>query len=379
VLALEPGDPLQGSRQWDPGTLEEQLPGQERPVQLTRGKDALRHERRVYRQIEEYPGGVRAPPLAVFVMLLAACGGQRGASPPAAPTVEGVEWRQFPPAPTPRTEVTAAIADGRIHVSGGFAPTGETVATVEVFDTRRGSWSPGPDLPVPVNHAASAGVDGAIYVLGGYLGPSLSNPTDRGFVLRAGNWEELPRMPEVRAAAGAAALDGRIYLAGGVGPEGLARNMVVFDPEAGRWQTAPGPPTPREHLGVAAADGRLFVVGGRTGGIGTNLGAAEAFDPDLRKWVRLPDMPTPRGGIAAAATANGYVVAPGGEAETTFAEAEALDVRNGRWVTLPPLPTARHGIGVASVADTVYVIAGGPQPGFAFSDANEAIDLSSLR
>jgi hypothetical protein len=90
-------------------------------------------------------------------------------------------------------------------------------------------------------------------------------------------------------------------------------------------------------------------------------------------------MPTPRGGLAAAATENGFVVAPGGEAETTFEEAEAYDVEAGTWVSLPPLPTPRHGLGVVAVGTTIHVVAGGPEPGLAFSDAHEAIDLAPLR
>jgi hypothetical protein len=73
------------------------------------------------------------------------------------------------------------------------------------------------------------------------------------------------------------------------------------------------------------------------------------------------------------------VVAAGGEAESTFDEAEAFDVEEGTWRSLPLMPTARHGLGVVAVGNVVYVIAGGPTPGFDFSDANEAIDLTPLR
>jgi hypothetical protein len=83
-------------------------------------------------------------------------------------------------------------------------------------------------------------------------------------------------------------------------------------------------------------------------------------------------------GIAAAATSNRFVLAVGGEAETTFDEAEALDVSAERWLALPPLPTARHGLGAAAIATVVYVVAGGTEPGYSFSSANEAIDLGSL-
>jgi non-specific serine/threonine protein kinase len=122
----------------------------------------------------------------------------------------------------------------------------------------------------------------------------------------------------------------------------------------------------------------VYVVGGRTGGIGSNLDAAEAYDPVTSSWAVLPALPTPRGGMAATATSNGLVVAAGGEAAETFAEVEAFDVASGRWLTLPPLPTPRHGLGVAAAGTVVYTLAGGPEPGYAFSDANEAIDLAGV-
>ena len=289
-----------------------------------------------------------------------------------------VRWRTLPSAPTSRTEVAASASESHLYVTGGFDENGETVHTLEVYDVDRRTWRSGPPLPIAVNHAMSAFLD-RLYVIGGYLGPGLGNPTDRAFVLEGNRWSELPRMPEPRAAAGAAAVDGKLYVAGGVGPEGLAEDMLVFDPSNAKWSRMEGPPTRREHLGVAGYDGRLFVVGGRTGGIGSNLAAVEAYDPRTETWDALPDMPTARGGIAAAATTNGFVVAPGGEADATFEEAEAFDVRVGRWLSLPPMPTPRHGLGVAAIGTTVYVVAGGPTPGLSVSNANEAINLARLR
>jgi N-acetylneuraminic acid mutarotase len=308
----------------------------------------------------------------MLVAIMAACGSD---SPDSSPAPERVTagWMTLKSAPNQRTEVAAAAVEGKVYVMGGFVPPGRTVAIVEVYDTIADTWSRGPDLPLAVNHGMAAVADGVIYALGGYAGESdLSAPTDRAFALRGDRWEELPPMPEVRAAAGAAAIDGKIYVAGGVGPDGLADGTLVFDTAARTWSEAPGVPTPREHLGVATDGAKLFVTGGRP----PNTDRMEAFDPSTGEWERLDDMPTARGGLAAAGTANGLIVAAGGEAEQTFPEVEAYDVEEGSWVRLEGLPTPRHGLGVVAVGNTVYVLAGGPQPGFAFSGANEALDLS---
>jgi non-specific serine/threonine protein kinase len=314
----------------------------------------------------------------VVVLGLAGCTGGRpgpeGAPPTRPPTPADGEpvWRTLAPAPSERTEVAAAALGQRIWVLGGYAPDGATLATVEVYDTTTDTWARGPDLPVAVNHAMAATLEGVLHVAGGNDGDGPSTQVAR---LEGDGWRRLAPLPQGRSAGGLVALDGRLYLVGGVVDGGLAADTQVYDPAADRWSPAPGLPTPREHLGAAATGGKVYVVGGRVGGIGRNLGAAEAFDPATGRWAALAELPTPRGGLAATATAGGEVVAVGGEAAATFPEAEALDTASGRWRSLPPLPTPRHGLGVVAVGDTVYVLAGGPRPGLHTSAANEAIDL----
>ena len=320
----------------------------------------------------------RLVPALALVGLLA-CSSPPGGGPGGdASPASGVSWEELSALPTPRTEVAAATDGERIWVVGGFAEDGATVPTSEVYDPDDDAWTPGPDLPLGVNHAMAAAEGGVVYVVGGYR-EGLGDPSDRAFALIEGGWRELAPMPEPRAAGGVAVVQRKLYVVGGVGPGGLAASTLVYDPSAETWSETEGLLTPREHLGVAS-DGKLvYAVGGRTGGIGSNLGAAEAFDPAAGMWETLPEMPTPRGGLAAAGTENGFVVAPGGEADATFEEAEAFDTGSGRWVSLPPVPTARHGLGVVAVGDVVYVIGGGTEPGLSVSGANERIDLAPLR
>jgi Kelch motif protein len=314
-----------------------------------------------------------------LVLLLPACTDDGSAAPSSVPTAGELRWETLASLPTARSEVAAATDGERVLVAGGFERSGATIPTVEVLDLATITRHSGPDLPLAVNHPMAAGLDGTIVVVGGYQGPGLGNPTDRVFALRDGAWEELPPMPAPRAAGGATVVEGRLYVAGGVGPDGrLAEETFVFDPSAGLWSVIEGQPTGREHLGVAGLDGELFVVGGRTGGIGSNLAAAEALDLAAGSWRALPRMPTARGGSAATATSNGYVVSAGGEADRAFDEAEAYDVRGERWLSLPPMPTARHGLGVVAVGTVVYAIAGGTEPGLSVSGAVEAIDLAPL-
>ncbi|HLF70278.1 MAG TPA: hypothetical protein VI541_04920, partial [Actinomycetota bacterium] len=124
---------------------------------------------------------------------------------------------------------------------------------------------------------------------------------------------------------------------------------------------------------VASSGGKLLVAGGRTP---TDTASAEEFDPATGRWSTIASMSSPRGGIAGAATANGLVVIVGGEAQTVFDKVEGYDVKAGRWSLLPPMLTARHGLGVVSIGNKIYTVAGGHTPGYAFTDANEVLDLS---
>jgi N-acetylneuraminic acid mutarotase len=181
-------------------------------------------------------------------------------------------------------------------------------------------------------------------------------------------------MPSPRAAAGAAFSRGKLYVMGGVGPFGLARSALEYDPAKRRWRTIPGP-TPREHLGVTAARGRVLVVAGRTAGFDTNLDLVEAYSPATRRWTKLPPVPGARGGTGATSSGR-YVISAGGEApEGTIKEVYALDLNANRWRRLPGLPTPRHGLGVTYANGRVYVIAGGPTPGLSVSPANEFLPL----
>jgi len=208
-------------------------------------------------------------------------------------------------------------------------------------------------------------------LVGGY---GVRGPTRTAVELGRDTWRKLPPLPAARAAAGAVALHGRLYVVGGVGPVGLARSQLVYDPAARRWSAAPGP-TPRQHLAVAATRGRIYSIGGRSAGYDTNVATVESWAPGERSWRREPALPEPRGGTGAAAV-DGVLVSVGGEAPGgTRAAVFALAPGARRWRRLPDLPTPRHGLGVVALGGEVYVIGGGPEPGLTVTGANEVLAL----
>ncbi len=303
----------------------------------------------------------------------------------AATVAAAVAWTPLPPATLPRTEVAAARVGGSIYVAGGFVEGGSTTNVVERYDIRRRNWRRVRPLPVRLNHAVAVAYRGRLYVSGGYGGTSgLSEPSSGllRYNPRSNRWRRLPPAPTPRAAHAAAVIRGRLYVAGGANDSGSLRSLEVYDFARRRWSSGPDfPGPPRNHTTGVATGGRLYVLAGRDS---VNLAAAERYNPRTRRWQTLPDMGTPRGGIASARLRDGRIVVFGGEdfggsGNETIAEVELFDPRTRRWRRLPDKRTPRHGLGGAALGNRVFAVEGGPQPGLAFSDAIDFIDVPRRR
>jgi hypothetical protein len=267
------------------------------------------------------------------------------------------EWRSEPSLALARTEVAAAVVNGRIAVAGGYLQDGSSSPQVDLYDAASRRWRRLPDLPLGLNHAMAAAHRGRLYVVGGYTG---RNQVSRGaFVLENNRWRALPRLPEGRAAAGAAVVRGKLYVVGGVAAPGrLARTAFVLDLARPRWSTMPGP-QPREHLAAAALGGKVYALAGRLAGIDTNLPTLQSFTPGARRWVSLPPIPHPRGGTGVAAIGRELVSVGGEEPGGTIPSVYAFHVDRREWRRLPDLPTPRHGLGVVTFNGRVWAISGG--------------------
>jgi hypothetical protein len=80
-------------------------------------------------------------------------------------------WTQLPSPPTPRYWVASAVDSlGEVLAIGGYLPgsTSGAVATVEAFDTSKGTWSSLPALPVQAMEvpAVRGSCDGKVYAFG---------------------------------------------------------------------------------------------------------------------------------------------------------------------------------------------------------------------
>ena len=310
---------------------------------------------------------------------------------PAQVEVFDERWESRAPMPDARTEVSVTTDGQLLYVIGGFGQGGGAPRAMHVYDPGADAWSTAGPIPQGVNHAGFVRLEGKLYIVGGFREDTFE-PTGalRIYDLATRVWSDGPPLPTARGALAAVVLDGRIHAIGGnaanagsldPAAHNIARDQSsvgtheVYDPTAHAWTRLAPMRTARNHLGAAVVDGKIYAVGGRVADDFT-MTAHEVYDPATDTWTEAPDLPTGRSGIAVVAhEARVYVF--GGETfggtQKTFEEAERFDVTRNDWEALPPMPTPRHGLGAAAIADRIYVVSGGPQPGFAFSTANEAL------
>lgn len=268
------------------------------------------------------------------------------------------EWRSLPDAPTARLMMAWTVLGDEIWVAGGMSH-GETLQTVESYNTRTGEWQTRPPLPIPLHHATATTYRGEMVVVGG-TSENLANASNKVFAFRDGMWVELPPLQHARAAAAAAAVGDKLVVVGGQDNKQLVPQTEVFDGKS--WTQSADLPTPREHLAAVSDGTYVYTVGGRFLSADENSGAFERFNPASGTWDKLPDMPTPRGSYGAAFI-DGRIVAVGGEQPTqVLATVEMFDVANEKWRDVAPLNTPVHGEAVAAVGSTVYVIGGADRP-----------------
>ena len=268
------------------------------------------------------------------------------------------EWRVLPDAPVERLMMAWAVVGDEIWIAGGLRE-GETLTTVQSYNTKTNAWQERPPLPEPLHHATATAYRGDMVVIGGAT-DNLADASNKVFAFRNGAWEELPPLNHARAAAAAAAVGDKLVVVGGQNDKQLVKPTEVFDGNS--WSEAADMPTSREHL-AAVSDGiYVYTVGGRNLSADENSAAFERFNPASGTWDKLADMPTPRGSYGAAYI-DGRIVAVGGEEPTrVLATVEMYDIATGKWATIAPINTPVHGQVVAAVGQTVYCIGGADRP-----------------
>jgi N-acetylneuraminic acid mutarotase len=277
--------------------------------------------------------------------------------------------------PGPRSEVGAALIDGKVYVAGGRLEDDKAMDRLEIYDAATDSWMQGPAMPGKRDHAGVAAVNGKLYVLGGN-GPDNSlgaqSPKDTVFEFDPATsaWSTKSPMPAPRAAFAVAVVGTKIHCIGGI----TGKVHEAYDVVTDTWETLPAMPTGREHTAAVTLGGTIYVVGGRFASMSSpfnNVAALEAYDTETRTWTKLPPMPTKRGGLGAAVL-DGKLYAIGGEYPQVHDDVEEYDPATQTWRQMKGMLTPRHGVATVAWNGWVHVIGGGKKLGGGVSAAHEA-------
>jgi len=236
--------------------------------------------------------------------------------------------------PTPRyrfgaacvSKVGEAGTSHMLYVAGGFADadtgnSGQSLATVDIFDVASGVWTSGPSLTVARGDLALAAVGETLFAIGGYDWSYNTMDTMEVLDTLAATpaWMLGAAMPHPKGDVQAAVVASKIYVPGGWNAEStFLTSMLVYDPAAGSWSEAAPMSAPRGDKAVVALDGRIFVIGGEMWSGSTStcdwgwgpedcavnlipMHGVEMYSPEDDAWTHMAPLPASRFRFAAAA------------------------------------------------------------------------------
>uniref|UniRef100_A0A3Q1ELZ6 Kelch-like family member 7 n=1 Tax=Acanthochromis polyacanthus TaxID=80966 RepID=A0A3Q1ELZ6_9TELE len=168
--------------------------------------------------------------------------------------------------PTPRNNLSACAAGGKIYTSGGSKSGGSVLDLFECYDTRRESWQVQTSMLTARICHGSVEANGLIYVCGGMVGSIVSgrvlnncevyDPTTH-------QWRALCRMREARRNHGLVVVNNRIYAVGGQGTQGGLDSVEYYNIATNEWCAASPMPWRGVTVKCAAIGEVIYVLTGR--------------------------------------------------------------------------------------------------------------------
>jgi N-acetylneuraminic acid mutarotase len=257
--------------------------------------------------------------------------------------------------------------DGKLYAIGGEDPaTSTALPNVEAYDPDTNTWEKKASLTTPRADLVAVEAGGKLYAIGGAANTTASTglATVESYDPVMDKWKSLPDMPTWRTRMAVASLGGVYYLFGGADITGRqSASTVAFDPVAYTFTVKAPMPTARSLLAAAVGpDGLIYAIGGYST-TSQRLATVEAYDPRSNSWTPKADMPTARQSLATVADPDGTILAIGGYPQTTpgapLATVEAYDTNTNSWAPAPDMPSALHRQGAALGNDGLVYVVGG--------------------
>ncbi|KAI1280487.1 Kelch-like protein 18 [Halotydeus destructor] len=287
-----------------------------------------------------------------------------------------------------------SVVSGLIYAVGGLAKTGDSLSTVEVFDSRTGSWKLAEAMTMLRSRVGVAVMGSKLYAIGGYNGSDrlstveVFDPDHRSWTkvtpmhrkrsavgastlnnnrlyvcggydgitslntvecynLETNEWDLAANMSKHRSAAGVVAFGGKVYVLGGHDGLSIFDSVEVYEPQTNSWTYASPMLTKRCRLGVATLKGKIYVCGGYDGS--TFLQTAEVYDPQTRQWSYIEPMNVMRSRVALVANCGRLYAIGGYDGVTNLSTVEVYDPETNMWYFVEPMCAHEGGVGVGVI------------------------------
>ena len=187
-------------------------------------------------------------------------------------------WTPLPPMSIARGGANAQVLDGRIYVIGGMGADGASLASVEVFDPVSESWTPGVGMLTRRDNPGAAVFGDELFIFGGRTrnadGSGNTLATVEVFDSASGTWAFGASMPTARRTMSVGTISGRAQVIGGEAPATAANEE--YDPSTNSWRTLAPITTSRHGAARATIRGSIYVAGG-----GPRAGSSFTDDVDV--------------------------------------------------------------------------------------------------
>jgi N-acetylneuraminic acid mutarotase len=258
-----------------------------------------------------------------------------------------------------------ATHNNRLYVFGGFADYSTLdLATVEVYNPVRNTWSAAADMPGKRYANNGAAVIGSnIYVSGGFYYPAILTGSFFRYNVNSNTWTTLPDMPSsaaggcgATAAIGATVASTELFVYTGCTPR-YSTVLHRYTPASGTWTQLASAPERHAYPASVVISGKLYLIGGIKDDANIPSAAVHIYDPATDSWSSGPSMPTARWASTAQVVGTRLIVAGGAQAALgpALSIVEILDLNTMTWSSAPSMQVARQGAFSASLYDRIYV------------------------
>uniref|UniRef100_A0AAQ5ZJL0 Kelch like family member 7 n=1 Tax=Amphiprion ocellaris TaxID=80972 RepID=A0AAQ5ZJL0_AMPOC len=196
--------------------------------------------------------------------------------------------------PTPRNNLSACAASGKIYTSGGSETGGSALGLFECYDIRTELWQVQTSMLTARLCHGSVEANGLIYVCGGMVGNIVSGRILNNCEVydpKTHQWRALCGMREARRNHGLVVVNNRIYAVGGLGTQGGLDSVEYYNIATNEWCAASPMPWRGVSVKCAAVGDVIYVLTGR-GQFAERLPNVMKYHTETDRWVTCSKTPS---------------------------------------------------------------------------------------